>query len=107
MSGQGPVVIKLGGEVVQGPYMASIAADVAEIRGLGPAAVHEHHGCARSAHLGDVGGDGRHVRALHHLAAQLDDDGAVAGRAAHGQPPGSSREVRSSTPSMMFIDWMA
>ncbi len=28
----GPVVIKLGGEVVQGPHMAAIAADIAEMR---------------------------------------------------------------------------
>ena len=28
----GPVIIKLGGEVVQGPHMAAIAADVAEMR---------------------------------------------------------------------------
>ena len=40
----GPVVIKLGGEVVQGPHMAAIAADVAEIRASGTPVVIVHGG---------------------------------------------------------------
>ena len=59
--------------------------------------------------LGDVGRDEGHVRPLHDLAAELDDDGTRGGTSGrcHGQPPGSSSDVFSSTPSMMFIDWMA
>ncbi len=33
--GKGPVVIKLGGEVVQGPYMAALASDIREMREAG------------------------------------------------------------------------
>ena len=40
----GPVVIKLGGEVVQGPHMAAIAADVAEMRAAGTPVVIVHGG---------------------------------------------------------------
>lgn len=42
--GTGPVVIKLGGEVVQGPHMAAIAADVAEMRAAGTPVVIVHGG---------------------------------------------------------------
>lgn len=40
----GPVVIKLGGEVVHGPHMAAIAADVAEMRAAGTPVVLVHGG---------------------------------------------------------------
>jgi acetylglutamate kinase len=40
----GPVVLKLGGEVVTGPHMAAIAADVAEMRAKGQAVVVVHGG---------------------------------------------------------------
>lgn len=43
MSG-GPVVLKLGGEVVHGPHMAAIAADVAELRAKGTPVVVVHGG---------------------------------------------------------------
>lgn len=49
--GAGPVVIKLGGEVVQGPYMASIAADIAEIRASGTAVVVVHGGGPQATDL--------------------------------------------------------
>lgn len=41
---KGPVVIKVGGEVVQGPHMAAIAADIAEIRASGIPVVIVHGG---------------------------------------------------------------
>ena len=41
---------------------------------------------------------------LDDLASELDDDRTAGG---HGQPPGSSSDVFSSTPSMRFIDWIA
>lgn len=41
---QGPVCIKLGGEVVQGPHMAAIAADVAELVAKGTPVVVIHGG---------------------------------------------------------------
>jgi acetylglutamate kinase len=47
----GPVVIKLGGEVVQGPYMAAIAADVAEIRAAGTPVVLVHGGGPQATEL--------------------------------------------------------
>src|SRR5262249_11796904 len=61
------------------------------------------------SHLGDVGRDRGHVRPLNDFAAELDDDrlGGLAARVAHGQPPGSSSVVRSSSPSLKFIDWIA
>lgn len=49
--GAGPVVIKLGGEVVQGPYMASIAADIAEIRASGTPVVVVHGGGPQATDL--------------------------------------------------------
>lgn len=48
---QGPVVIKLGGEVVQGPHMAAIAADVAEIRAAGTPVVVVHGGGPQATDL--------------------------------------------------------
>ena len=50
-SGRGPVVIKLGGEVVQGPHMAAIAADVAEIRASGTPVVVVHGGGPQATEL--------------------------------------------------------
>ena len=49
--GAGPVVIKLGGEVVQGPHMAAIAADVAEIRASGTPVVIVHGGGPQATDL--------------------------------------------------------
>jgi acetylglutamate kinase len=45
------VVIKLGGEVVQGPYMATIAADVAEMRAAGTPVVIVHGGGPQATEL--------------------------------------------------------
>lgn len=45
------VVIKLGGEVVQGPYMAVIAADVAEMRAAGTPVVIVHGGGPQATEL--------------------------------------------------------
>jgi len=47
----GPVVIKLGGEVVQGPHMAAIAADVAEMRAEGLPVVIVHGGGPQATDL--------------------------------------------------------
>lgn len=47
----GPVVIKLGGEVVQGPHMPDIAADIAEVRGVGVPVVVVHGGGAQASEL--------------------------------------------------------
>ena len=47
----GPVVIKLGGEVVQGPHMAAIAADVAEMRAAGTPVVIVHGGGPQATDL--------------------------------------------------------
>lgn len=49
--GAGPVVIKLGGEVVQGPHMAAIAADVAEMRAAGVPVVVVHGGGPQATEL--------------------------------------------------------
>lgn len=49
--GSGPVVIKLGGEVVQGPHMAAIAADVAEMRAAGTPVVVVHGGGPQATDL--------------------------------------------------------
>jgi acetylglutamate kinase len=49
--GAGPVVIKLGGEVVKGPYMAAIAADVAEMRAAGTPVVLVHGGGPQATDL--------------------------------------------------------
>ena len=46
-----PVVIKLGGEVVQGPHMAAIAADVAEMRASGVPVVVVHGGGPQATEL--------------------------------------------------------
>jgi acetylglutamate kinase len=46
-----PVVIKLGGEVVQGPHMAAIAADVAELRAAGMPVVIVHGGGPQATDL--------------------------------------------------------
>jgi acetylglutamate kinase len=50
-SGTGPVVIKLGGEVVQGPHMAAIAADVAEMRAAKTPVVIVHGGGPQATDL--------------------------------------------------------
>ena len=50
-AGAGPVVIKLGGEVVQGPHMAAIAADVAAIRAAGTPVVLVHGGGPQATDL--------------------------------------------------------
>lgn len=50
-TGLHPVVIKLGGEVVQGPHMAAIAADVAEMRNAGTAVVVVHGGGPQATDL--------------------------------------------------------
>jgi acetylglutamate kinase len=47
----GPVVIKLGGEVVQGPHMAAIAADVAEMCAAGTPIVLVHGGGPQATDL--------------------------------------------------------
>jgi len=47
----GPVIIKLGGEVVQGPHMPAIAADVAEMRGAGVPVVMVHGGGPQATEL--------------------------------------------------------
>ena len=47
----GPVVVKLGGEVVQGPHMAAIAADVAKMRGEGTPVVIVHGGGPQATDL--------------------------------------------------------
>lgn len=47
----GPVVIKLGGEVVQGPHMSAIAADVAEMRRSGVPIVLVHGGGPQATDL--------------------------------------------------------
>lgn len=47
----GPVIIKLGGEVVQGPHMPSIAADVAEMRASGVPVVIVHGGGPQATEL--------------------------------------------------------
>jgi acetylglutamate kinase len=44
VGGGGPVVLKLGGEVVHGPHMAAIASDVAEMRAAGTPVVVVHGG---------------------------------------------------------------
>lgn len=46
-----PIVIKLGGEVVQGPHMAAIAADIAEIRAAGTTVVVVHGGGPQATEL--------------------------------------------------------
>lgn len=53
MSGKakGPVIIKLGGETVTGPYMAAIAADVAEMRSAGVPVVIVHGGGPQATEL--------------------------------------------------------
>jgi acetylglutamate kinase len=48
---RGPVVVKLGGEVVQGPHMAAIAADVAELQRSGAALVIVHGGGPQATDL--------------------------------------------------------
>lgn len=48
---KGPVIIKLGGEVVQGPHMAAIAADVAEMRAAGTPVVLVHGGGPQATDL--------------------------------------------------------
>ncbi len=48
---KGPVVIKLGGEVVQGPHMAAIAADVAQMRAAGTPVVIVHGGGPQATEL--------------------------------------------------------
>ena len=50
-AGAGPVVIKLGGEVVQGPYLAAIAADVATICAAGTPVVLVHGGGPQATDL--------------------------------------------------------
>jgi acetylglutamate kinase len=50
-AGAGPVVIKLGGEVVQGPHMAAIAADVAEMRRANVPVVLVHGGGPQATEL--------------------------------------------------------
>ena len=50
-SSGGPVVLKLGGEVVQGPHMAAIAADVAEMRRAGVPVVIVHGGGPQATEL--------------------------------------------------------
>ena len=45
------VVLKLGGEVVQGPYLAAIAADVAEMRARGECVVVVHGGGPQATDL--------------------------------------------------------
>lgn len=50
-SGSGPVVIKLGGEVVQGPHMPLIAADVAELGREGVPVVIVHGGGPQATEL--------------------------------------------------------
>jgi acetylglutamate kinase len=45
------VVIKLGGEVVQGPHMAAIAADVTDLRRSGVCVVMVHGGGPQATHL--------------------------------------------------------
>lgn len=47
----GPVVIKVGGEVVQGPHMAAIAADIAEIQRSGSPVVVVHGGGPQATEL--------------------------------------------------------
>ena len=47
----GPVVLKLGGEVVTGPHMPAIAADIAEMRGKGQAVVVVHGGGPQATEL--------------------------------------------------------
>jgi acetylglutamate kinase len=47
----GPVVIKLGGEVVQGPHMAAIAADVTQMRRAGVPVVIVHGGGPQATDL--------------------------------------------------------
>lgn len=47
----GPVVIKLGGEVVQGPHMPVIAADVADMRSAGVPIVIVHGGGPQATEL--------------------------------------------------------
>ena len=47
----GCLVIKLGGEVVQGPHMAAIAADIAEMRARGDAVVVVHGGGPQATDL--------------------------------------------------------
>ncbi|MDB4937661.1 MAG: Acetylglutamate kinase [Labilithrix sp.] len=47
----GPVVVKLGGEVVQGPHLAAIAADVAELRAGGTPVVMVHGGGPQATDL--------------------------------------------------------
>jgi acetylglutamate kinase len=51
IGGAGPVVIKLGGEVVKGPHMAAIAADVAEMRAAGTPVVLVHGGGPQATDL--------------------------------------------------------
>lgn len=48
---QGPVCIKLGGEVVQGPHMAAIAADIAEMVKTGTPVVVIHGGGPQATEL--------------------------------------------------------
>lgn len=48
---QGPVVIKVGGEVVQGPHLPSIAADVATLRANGTPVVLVHGGGPQATDL--------------------------------------------------------
>jgi acetylglutamate kinase len=48
---RGPVVIKLGGEVIQGPHMAVIAADVAEMREASVPIVIVHGGGPQATEL--------------------------------------------------------
>lgn len=46
-----PIVVKLGGEVVKGPYMPAIAADIAEMRAAGTPVVVVHGGGPQATDL--------------------------------------------------------
>lgn len=48
---RGPVIIKLGGETVTGPYMQAIATDIAEMRGAGVPVVVVHGGGPQATEL--------------------------------------------------------
>jgi acetylglutamate kinase len=46
-----PVIVKIGGEVVKGPHMAAIAADIAEMRSAGTSVVLVHGGGPQATEL--------------------------------------------------------
>ena len=81
MSVKGAIVLKLGGEVVQGPHMAALAADVAELtRGGTPVVLVHGFASNRFANWIDTGWVRHLVRAGHRVIALDNRPCSVASR---------------------------